>query len=1011
MSSIYISRKKAEKFAEDIESAIQNPSENPLLHYAYGIGGIGKTSLLKQIITSCQSKYQCAYCSFDSKSHGEKSSIATAIELLKKLDEKLPKGDGWEGNPFRETYSKWQKAIRDLEKEANKEKSEEKKKNTLDLVKQISGLAKQVTSVVGAVVTNGNETAAKAGGFLAEKGIDSLAQGVSSVVEIQDLIKKSKTAKDKPELQELLTNPLKELTKAFVKTIVNKSQNKPVVLFIDTYEKASPDFDTFFCELILPEAKLRNAPVRIVMAGRYSLSSSIYQRLFQQYMGNTSVETKLDKFTEKETTSYLKQIGIERQEDIKKIWRATKGYPYYLNLIRDQKQQGNEVKLHRGGRDIVDLLLQGLNETEKKVVALAAYCRWFDQQIIDYLLQKNDISEAPQNCSSWFNWLIELDFVIESKHYSLDDVARDIIRQTEHKDKKDKFKTTHQQLADYFQQRADAEVVDEEFLEEKYEYPEWREYITESVYHSLYASKKQGQAKLLTYFFEGAYFKNPEIAINSYSAVVAESDLEDRELNLLPGNTKPFLMSVSLAIAFGWELIDKNPKKYQIGFKVEGETENINLGKAFQQQVESSLDKCFKKVSELSGIAKCWGMLGIYYRSDSLTKALRVLEENRKEIETLELMRYKKLCFKIHLFHGGTLFDLKRHEEAIESYDKAIDIYPQSYKALVNRGSPFGNIEKYKEAIESYNKAIEIYKNDDAAWIGRGAALYDLGKYKEAVESYDRAIELNSENSITFGKRGDSLSMLEKYELAVESYDRAIELDPKSDYVWGNKGSTLSNSAKYKEAIESYDKALDINPKNDYVWARRGAVLYDIGKYKSAIENYDKALDINPKNDYALAMRGAALCNIGKYEEAINSYDKALDINPINSIAHNMKALSMSMNGDLKSSLTNIEQAIQLVPDNVIYTANKGIILARQGNYPEALKYCNLAIEKDNNHESGYYAKACYFALQGDDTQAIEFLGKAIEISPHNSRREAKINPDFDRLRDNPAFKALVEGT
>ena len=126
MSSIYISRKKAEKFAEDIESAIQNPSENPLLHYAYGIGGIGKTSLLKQIITSCQSKYQCAYCSFDSKSHGEKSSIATAIELLKKLDEKLPKGDGWEGNPFRETYSKWQKAIRDLEKEANKEKSEEK---------------------------------------------------------------------------------------------------------------------------------------------------------------------------------------------------------------------------------------------------------------------------------------------------------------------------------------------------------------------------------------------------------------------------------------------------------------------------------------------------------------------------------------------------------------------------------------------------------------------------------------------------------------------------------------------------------------------------------------------------------------------------------------------------------------------------------------------------------------------------------------------------------------------
>ena len=118
-----------------------------------------------------------------------------------------------------------------------------------------------------------------------------------------------------------------------------------------------------------------------------------------------------------------------------------------------------------------------------------------------------------------------------------------------------------------------------------------------------------------------------------------------------------------------------------------------------------------------------------------------------------------------------------------------------------------------------------------------------------------------------------------------------------------------------------------------------------------------------------------------------------------------------SVQGEFQSSIFDIDRAIKLKPDEVIYIANKGIILARQGYYIEALKCCELAVSQNPNHESSYYARACYFALQNDEIQALENLGKAIEISPHISRREAKKNPDFDRMRDNTQFKALIEGT
>ena len=61
----YISRKQATKFAEGVKEAIDQPSENPLLHYAYGIGGIGKTTLLSKIEKEYVSASQCVWISFD----------------------------------------------------------------------------------------------------------------------------------------------------------------------------------------------------------------------------------------------------------------------------------------------------------------------------------------------------------------------------------------------------------------------------------------------------------------------------------------------------------------------------------------------------------------------------------------------------------------------------------------------------------------------------------------------------------------------------------------------------------------------------------------------------------------------------------------------------------------------------------------------------------------------------------------------------------------------------------
>jgi tetratricopeptide (TPR) repeat protein len=53
-------------------------------------------------------------------------------------------------------------------------------------------------------------------------------------------------------------------------------------------------------------------------------------------------------------------------------------------------------------------------------------------------------------------------------------------------------------------------------------------------------------------------------------------------------------------------------------------------------------------------------------------------------------------------------------EQAIEYYDKALDIDPKNADVLINKGEVLYQSKKYNEAIECYDKALAIDPNDVA---------------------------------------------------------------------------------------------------------------------------------------------------------------------------------------------------------------------------------------------------------------------------------------------------------
>ena len=667
----------------------------------------------------------------------------------------------------------------------------------------------------------------------------------------------------------------------------------------DPFIRLCKQYDLWLSEYLLKEKELQLHPIRLVLAGRYSLRKKFPRSR------DLIFERQLEKFDQRQTEAYLKEIGITDPKEIREISKATDGFPFHLDLIRQQMEEGRKINCSRDNRELVNRLLEGLNPTQKQVVQLAAYCRWFDEALVQKLMEANGIdfhTAVDANVNS-FEWLIGREFVIEEDYFRLNDVARDVLRRSQCKANQNKFRETHALLARYFERLANGEVNAEQAALTRYENSKWREYTAESIYHALFAKRDEGQHQLLTHFFAGAYLKQMDVVTAPFAAIMAEAEIEDYEL--LPNDTRKFLTNINLAIGFGSFVLDKAPEQYEFEFKDE---QGNSLGNSLKSQIEAALKTCLNSVDSLDGLGKYAGLLYKSLRCRTLAERADLLLTAKEQAEQIATSTHPEFTSSLFFNVANGLEEPNHYEEAIASYDKAIEFKPDYPDAWYNRGAALGKLECFEEAITSYDQALVIKDDYLNAWNNRGTALYELGRYEEALASYDKA-------------------------LVIKDDDHEI---------WNNRGVALGHLERIEEEIASYDKALEIKPDDADHWSNRGLAL-------------------------------SRLC---RYDEA----------------------------------LANQDQALKLQPEYPLWWTNQGIVLARSGRYEEALVSCDKAVELQPNDESGYYGKACCYALQGDVDLAIENLQQAINLNPSRCRREAKRNSDFDGIREDDRFQALLQG-
>ena len=317
---------------------------------------------------------------------------------------------------------------------------------------------------------------------------------------------------------------------------------------------------------------------------------------------------------------------------------------------------------------------------------------------------------------------------------------------------------------------------------------------------------------------------------------------------------------------------------------------------------------------------------------------------------------------------------------------KNYDTNSESYQ-LYLQGRYYWNkrtAEGLQKGIDYFKSAIEKDRNYAPAFSGLADCYWLLNVYNigptgesapKAREAATTAIALDP----TLAEAYASLAAVSyRYEWnwveADRNFKRAIELDP--DYATAHQwySAMLAAMARFEESNSEAQRAHDLEPFSLTINSDLGRHLFYARQFDQAIAAHRKTLEMDGSFARGRVELASVLTQTGKHEEAIEEFQKVLsrDKESINAMVGLGQAYAAS--GQKEQAARMIEQLRKL-----------GV----------------------QRYVSPYHLAVIYLPL-GDKEQALSLLEKAAD-ERFNLVIFIKVDPQFDTLRSEPRFAALIQ--
>ena len=157
-----------------------------------------------------------------------------------------------------------------------------------------------------------------------------------------------------------------------------------------------------------------------------------------------------------------------------------------------------------------------------------------------------------------------------------------------------------------------------------------------------------------------------------------------------------------------------------------------------------------------------------YYRKNDLTKAI--------EAHNNAVAHYPNNP-RTYFLRGLTLKAMQKDQEALADFNKAIQLKPDYYEALLNRGVIYTDrLAQYEKAIADFRQVLRLNPSIGNALLNIGLTYYKMGQVQKSIDTYNQYLQSNTGNGRAYYLRAISFAAIGKFQRAVEDATRAGQL-------------------------------------------------------------------------------------------------------------------------------------------------------------------------------------------------------------------------------------------
>ena len=318
-------------------------------------------------------------------------------------------------------------------------------------------------------------------------------------------------------------------------------------------------------------------------------------------------------------------------------------------------------------------------------------------------------------------------------------------------------------------------------------------------------------------------------------------------------------------------------------------------------------------------------------------------------------------------------------EKARSSCERALSITPQLAEGHTCLGDVYFSTGRYDEAVQQFQRSLDLDHASDEALRSLAAAYQKQGKASAAEESYRQALLLRPNYWGVYSAFGTFYSSQGRHTEAAQLFRKAIQLAPLNYRGYSNLGGTYLYLGEYRQAVEQLERSIALRPTFD-AYGNLGAAYFYLLHYEDAANTLQKALKMDDKDWGNWGSLGDALYQIpARRGEALSAYRKAIEL------------------GNERLKINPRDATI------LACTADYYALLGQERHSQEQLA---KALAVTTSDPDVLFRAAILYNHFRDTEKTLEFLGRAVAAG--YSRTVIRDTPDFEHLKVDPRFTALL---